>query len=298
MRALAAIAAALSIAGASSDLTPSRLTVVAADIPGSTQRSQGPIHEKGYTAGYQRSFAFSAPNGRSGLVFFESEALVAPTIARAANDVAAVRSALSKPVGRAAFIASIAANLKVKPSQVKPGSLRSVRVGDSSVELPVSVLVSKRHVYESLAYMQLDRVVSVIVSAGIRPIAAADTHRIAAAAARHIDAALAPASFAKPTVAGDAQVGSTLTAKPGTWSDPSAKVAYQWQRCDPSGASCTDIAGATQASYTAVQDDAGSTLRVEVGATNRFGTTKADSAVTVVVVTPPPPPPQAPLSRR
>ena len=30
-----------------------------------------------------------------------------------------------------------------------------MHVGDSSVELPVSVLVSSRHVYESLAYVQL-----------------------------------------------------------------------------------------------------------------------------------------------
>jgi hypothetical protein len=296
VKALAAIVAMLAVAGAahaaSSDLTPSKLTIVATDIPGSSLRAQGPVHEKGYTSGYQRSFTFRTPNGRSGLVFFESEALVAPTVARAANDVVAVRSALSKPTGRAAFIASIAASLKVKPSQVKPGTLRSVHVGDSSVELPVSVQVSTRRVYESLAYMQLDRVVSVIVSAGVRPIAPADTRRLASAAVTHIDAALSPTNFAKPTITGDSQVGATLTAKPGTWSDPAAKVAYQWQRCDSTGASCVDIAGATQPTYTPTQQDEGSTLRVEVAATNRFGTAKADSAVTgVVTVLPVPPPP-------
>ena len=284
-----AIAAIALLGGARSDLTPSQLTVVASDIQGATLKAQGPVHEKGYASGYQRSFTFSSPNGSSGLVFFESEALVAPTIARAANDVVAVRSALSKPAGRAAFIASIAANLKVKPTQVKPGALRSVRVGDSSVELPVSVQLSTRRVYESLAYVQLDRVVSVIVSAGIRPIAAADTRRIAAAGVKHVNAALTPQPFSKPAVSGDAQVGSMLTATPGTWSDSTAKFVYQWQRCDASGANCVAITGANDPSYTAVDEDAGSTLRVEVTATNRFGSAKADSDVTVVVVTVPPP---------
>jgi hypothetical protein len=284
--AIASIALAV---GARSDLTPSLLTVAPGDIPGAALKGQGPIHEKGYTSGYQRSFTFKSPNGSSGLVFFEDEALVAPTIARAANDVVAVRSALSKPAGRAAFVASIAANLNVKPSQVKPGALRTVRVGDSSVELPVSVQLSTRRVYESLAYVQLDRVVSVIVSAGIRPIAAADTRRIAAAGVKHINAALTPQAFSKPSVTGDAVVGSVLAAKPGTWSDQTAKLSYQWQRCDASGANCAAIAGATDPTYTAVDADTGSTLRVEVTATNRFGSAKADSDVTAAVTAPPPP---------
>ena len=81
MRSLALVVLVLALAGvasaASSDLTASRLTLVTADMPGATQRSQGPIHEKGYSAGYQRSFTFGTPNGRSGIVFVESEALVA-----------------------------------------------------------------------------------------------------------------------------------------------------------------------------------------------------------------------------
>jgi hypothetical protein len=295
MRILAAALVALVLGGAALaaqvDLTASQLTIVAGDISGSRQQSQGPVHEKGYTSGYQRSFTFGSPNGQSGLVFFQSEALVAQTVARAANDVTAVRAALQKPAGRAAFIASVAANLKVKPSMVKPGPLRSVKVGDSSVELPLSVQLPKRQIYESLVYMQRDRVVSVIVSAGLHPTAAADSRRLAAAAVGHVNAALAPAPYAKPTVNGIAQVGKTLTAKPGTWSDPNAKLVYQWQRCDASGASCTNISGATGNTYTAVDADGGSTIRVEVTATNRFGAAKADSAVTDVVAPAPPPPP-------
>jgi hypothetical protein len=295
MRKLAVIVAALVVAApaaaAKVNLTPSKLTIVAADIAGAKQKSQGPVHEKGYTAGYQRSFTFASPNGASGLAFFQSEALVAPTVARAANDVSAVRAALTQKAGRAAFIASIAANLKVKPSKVKPGTIRSPRVGDSSVELPLTVQLPTRRVFESLVYMQLDRVVSVIVEVGIRPIAAGDSKRLAAAAARHINAALAPELFSKPAVSGLPQVGEALTATAGTWSDKTAKTAIQWQRCDASGASCADISGATQSTYTVADADVGSTLRVEVTATNRFGSTKGDSAVTTVVAPGNPPGP-------
>ena len=298
MRVVAVLLGALALAGAALaakvDLTASKLTIASGDISGSRQRSQGPIHEKGYASGYQRSFTFDAPNGRSGLVFFESEALVARTVARAAHDVSAVRAALHQAAGRAAFVASIAANLKVKPSMVKPGALRSVNVGDSSVELPLAVQLPKRRLYESLVYMQRDRVVSVIVSAGVRPTAVADSRRLASAAATRVDAALAPALYAKPTIGGVAQIGETLTAMPGTWSDATAKLTYQWQRCDASGASCTDIVGATSKTYRPADADAGSTIRVEVTATNRFGATKGDSDVTGVVVMPPPPPPPPP----
>jgi len=298
MRALAAILCALVLAGAAFaakvDLAASTLTIASGDIVGSTQTSQGPVHEKGYSNGYQRSFTFATPNGASGLVFFESEALVAQTVARAANDVAAVRAALQQPASRAAFITSVAANLKVSPSMVKPGALHSVNVGDSSVVLPLMVQLPTKRLYESLLYMQRDRVVSVIVSAGTRPTAVADSRRLARAAVTHVNAALAPALYVKPTTDGVAQVGEVLTATSGTWSDPTAKLTYQWQRCDGTGATCLDITGASSSSYTAADADAGSTLRVEVTATNRFGATKGDSDVTAVVVTPSPPAPPPP----
>jgi hypothetical protein len=298
MRALAVLVCAFVLAGAAFaakvDLAASTLTIASGDIAGSTQTSQGPIHEKGYSNGYQRSFRFATPNGASGLVFFESEALVAQTIARAANDVAAVRAALQQPAGRAAFIASVAANLKVKPSMVKPGALRSVNVGDSSVVLPLMVQLPTKRLYESLLYMQRDRVVSVIVSAGTRPTAVADSRRLARAAVTHVNAALAPVLYVMPTIDGLAQVGEVLTATPGTWSDPLAKLTYQWRRCDATGATCTDITGAGSSTYTVADADAGSTLRVEVTATNRFGATKGDAGVTAVVVEPPLPPPPPP----
>jgi hypothetical protein len=97
-----------------------------------------------------------------------------------------------------------------------------------------------------------------------------------------------PVSTGPPSVTGDAAVGSTLTADPGSWSDPAATFIYAWQRCDISGA-CTAIDGANGSVYTPTTDDLGYWVRVEVTATGVSGTGSADSNVVgPVVLTAPP----------
>ena len=100
----------------------------------------------------------------------------------------------------------------------------------------------------------------------------------------------APSDTIAPSISGDAIVGSTLTADPGSWSDPSAAFSYVWQRCDASGA-CTTIDGAATASYTPTGDDLGDTIIVSVTASNAGGQNTATSAATVPVgpATPPAP---------
>jgi len=72
----------------------------------------------------------------------------------------------------------------------------------------------------------------------------------------------APTSNSLPTISGNATVGSTVTANPGTWngSTPFA-FQYQWQICDSGGNGCHDIAGATSQSYVIKSGDTGNTLR-------------------------------------
>ncbi|HEY1775119.1 MAG TPA: hypothetical protein VGG41_03065, partial [Solirubrobacteraceae bacterium] len=51
------------------------------------------------------------------------------------------------------------------------------------------------------------------------------------------------------SLSGDAPVGSTMTANPGTWTgSPAPTFNYEWERCDSD--SCTDIASADQSSST------------------------------------------------
>jgi lysophospholipase L1-like esterase len=108
---------------------------------------------------------------------------------------------------------------------------------------------------------------------------------------------LAPASLGAPTVAPAATAtgaclqnctnpGRTLTSDPGTWSNGPTGFARQWRRCDPAGASCADIAGASGTNYMLTTADVGSTLRMHVTASNVGGSTVADSAPSAAIVAP------------
>ncbi|MGH3135074.1 MAG: DUF7594 domain-containing protein, partial [Gaiellaceae bacterium] len=95
----------------------------------------------------------------------------------------------------------------------------------------------------------------------------------------------APVATSPPTITGTLQEGEMLTAAPGTWNGSQPMTfAYQWQRCDASGAGCTDIATATGASYALTQGDIGATFRLVVTATNVDGSATAASAPTGTVI--------------
>jgi Concanavalin A-like lectin/glucanases superfamily len=93
-----------------------------------------------------------------------------------------------------------------------------------------------------------------------------------------------PANAVKPVISGTPQQGQTLTVSTGTWNGTQPiTYAYQWRRCDSGGLNCTDIAGATGASYTATATDVGGTLVVAVTATNSAGNSTANSNPSGVV---------------
>jgi hypothetical protein len=103
-------------------------------------------------------------------------------------------------------------------------------------------------------------------------------------ASEAVSAASAPVSSAAPTLSGATTVGSTLTATPGSWngSTPFSYV-YQWQRCDTAGNNCQSIGGATAQTYQLASADAGSTLRVQVTASNAAGSSNAPSGPTGLI---------------
>jgi hypothetical protein len=86
-----------------------------------------------------------------------------------------------------------------------------------------------------------------------------------------------------PTISGTPQVGQSLTASDGTWSNSPTSFAYQWLRCNPGGNACASVASGTQKTYTLVGADAGRTIRVRVTATNADGSSSAQSDQTAVV---------------
>jgi hypothetical protein len=88
----------------------------------------------------------------------------------------------------------------------------------------------------------------------------------------------APNNTALPTITGNPTPGNVLTATNGTWNGSSIQYTYRWLRCDASGDSCSDIAGATAQTYRVQQADADRTIRVRVTARNSGGQSTALSA--------------------
>jgi RHS repeat-associated protein len=96
--------------------------------------------------------------------------------------------------------------------------------------------------------------------------------------------ATAPVNTAAPAVVGASEVGTTLNASTGTWTGtPIPSYTYQWERCSHLGAGCTNISGATAASFELTTADASHTVAVRVTASNSAGSASASSPVTAVV---------------
>ncbi len=89
---------------------------------------------------------------------------------------------------------------------------------------------------------------------------------------RRVVQPIPPAVTSYPTVSGTAQRGQTLTATTGSWTGTQPiDYAYQWLRCDSTGANCNPIGGATSTTYTLTSTDVGSTIEVTVTASNTAG---------------------------
>ena len=94
----------------------------------------------------------------------------------------------------------------------------------------------------------------------------------------------APRNTARPTIAGEPEVGQELTAEEGSWTNSPTGYAYQWQRCDIDAVSCVLVAGATGKTYGVRAADVGFRLRVEVTARNASGAGSALSNPSGIVV--------------
>lgn len=82
----------------------------------------------------------------------------------------------------------------------------------------------------------------------------------------------APVNTVPPAISGTPQVGQTLTAGSGTWTQNPTSFSFQWL----SGGS--PISGATASSYVPVTGDIGANISVAVTAINSVGSTTATSA--------------------
>jgi hypothetical protein len=101
----------------------------------------------------------------------------------------------------------------------------------------------------------------------------------------------APTNQSPPTITGTTNVGSTLTASSGSWNGTTPiTYTYQFRRCAPSGASCSNIGGGGRSTYVLRTSDEGKTIRVRVTAKNGDGSAQAESDPTDVIKAAPAPP--------
>ena len=278
---VASLALVASASAASPDVAAMNLQV--ADVPGAKVVTQHAVNEQGYVAAHVRSFVFSAPKAGAHLIGIESETALAASATTVSANIAVANKAFRTKSGRTAFIAAVAKSAKVKIKAVALGQPRKVAGFDEGFEIGTSVAVKGGRIYENLIILRLDRVFLQMLEVGSRPIGSGTTAKYTAAVAGHIGTQLAPVTVTPPTIGGTAQQGQTLTTSPGTWTAPDATFGYQWQRCDATGANCADVPGATTATYAVTAADVGTTLRVAVVATNRFGTASGTSTQTGVV---------------
>lgn len=97
-----------------------------------------------------------------------------------------------------------------------------------------------------------------------------------------------PVNTGLPVISGTVEEGQTLSASAGSWAGTEPySYTYQWERCNSSGESCSNISGAAGSTYSVSVGDVGRTLRVVVTAKNSIGSTEATSQQSTVVVGPP-----------
>jgi hypothetical protein len=264
----------------------SKMAITANDVPGAQVVRQTGTPSTAATPAYLRALKLTKPYGASHYTSVVNTVVLEPTAAQATARFAQASKNFSSPKVQAALrkqlLASVAKKgVKVSLSIIRP---RALKVGDSAVELGVVMRAGSKRTNASFAIFRVDRVLYEDVASGSGAVVDVnDATALGKLVEGHVDAALAPTSITAPAVSGTAQQGQTLTASNGTWGGSPTGYAYQWQRCDASGANCADIAGATGSTYAVGSGDVGSTLRVSVTATNKFGSVAAPSAVTAAV---------------
>ena len=134
-----------------------------------------------------------------------------------------------------------------------------------------------------MALVQTDRALALLLLMPVNRLPRTDLRALAQLQSGRLQSAFTVASVAVPTVAGTSSPAQTLTASAGDWRGAPSTYSYQWSRCDSTATTCTDIPGATAATYVVAAEDTGSVLRATVVAGNSVGSSSATSPVTTPV---------------
>jgi len=97
--------------------------------------------------------------------------------------------------------------------------------------------------------------------------------------------AAGPTNTTKPSITGSPLVGKDLTGDRGAWTGAGNTYTTKWLRCDKSAANCAAIGAATGTHYTITSADLGATIRFEVTASAKGGSSTATSNPTAEITT-------------
>jgi len=271
--------------------------VATADFPtGAKVDTQGYVKPgSGDLAEYDRSFAdLSVVLRGKKLLGFEDDVTLGRSASQADSTIKLLPLGLllvSNQIGK-----QFAKSAHIKVTYTKVGKPKSLAVGDDSVGALIRFGTKAGELRFVIGAVRVGQLDSLFFFVGVprAQLGVPDAATIARLAVKHVHAAMGPQNTAVPTIQGNAQVGQSLGALPGSWLSFPKGYAYQWQHCDASGANCTSIAGATSQIYVVAATDANATLRVVVTAQNAYGTGTATSAQTALVPAPPVPGPSGP----
>ena len=284
LAATTALAATAGFAAVTAAPDPAQMALLAGDVPNSKVKGTRVKPDKGYVAAYSREFELSKPYGSSQLLFINSEVQLAAAAKTTIADIASFKRFVRSPRGRQELAKSLGSELgtAVTKNGVTVGKLRTPPIGDEAALVSLSVRTKAGNFYVAITAFRVDRTLSTLVVVGLRPTGPVSVAKLGQMIVAHVGQQFTPVSSVPPTIAGTPQQGQTLTASTGTFS-MTPTFTYAWQRCDAAGAACADIVGATASTYVVAPEDAATTLRVTITATNRFGTATGQSVQTAVV---------------
>ena len=253
---IVAVVVALALPGAASSAsatprpTLSVMALQASDLPaGSEVAQQGYGGDSDFVASYSRSFALSGGRvGRSTPLLVTSEVGLTADATHAARYLAAVRVAVSSKARRRAVVRELARSVGTSPRNVRLGPLRTIRAGDAALAWQMTVRTKLGSIQLVLGVAIVDRVVcSIVMGAGPHKRAlVADAATLLAASADHAHQGCSPRAPGRrrsPWCADRTDPDRRARSRsPAT--APTA-YAYQWERCDPAGAACAPVPGAT-----------------------------------------------------
>lgn len=267
------------------------MTLAAHDLPSGTRVvRERYFRDPEFVASYEREFSLRGLRlGRSTLLYALNGVNVETTSTEARRRFTVLRGLLRTKAFRSALAKEIAGGADIAARAVVVGRPRTPRIGDGAVSVAIRLRSQGLAFQAAIAYVRVGRVLSTVALVGApgKRVFAPDVDRVSRASAERIRGELVPVVSAPPLVSGIPSPGRTLSTTPGTWTGDQLAFTYQWERCVEPGSGCTPIPGATSSTYTAVEGDLASSLRVTVSGTNRLGSGTGVSASTAFVAGPP-----------